>query len=105
LSDYGSSDEFVGVCHLVIARIAPDVRVIDLAHGIASVRAGGAVLAQSVGFAPKGSVHLAVVDPGVGTSRRGVVIETGDGSRLVGRTTGCCRRRPTCSRVRSAHSS
>jgi S-adenosyl-L-methionine hydrolase (adenosine-forming) len=72
------------VCHLVIARIAPDVRVIDLAHGIRTVRAGGAVLAQSVPFAPSGSVHLAVVDSGVGTSRRGIVIETADGSRLVG---------------------
>lgn len=83
-SDYGPTDEFVGVCHLVIARIAPDVRVLDVAHGIRSIRAGSVVLAQSLTEAPVGVVHLAVVDPGVGTDRRGVVIVCGNGSMLVG---------------------
>jgi S-adenosyl-L-methionine hydrolase (adenosine-forming) len=83
-SDYGPTDEFVGVCHLVIARTAPDVRVIDVAHGIRGVRGGSVVLAQSLTESPVGAVHLAVVDPGVGTERRPVVIACGNGSMLVG---------------------
>jgi hypothetical protein len=83
-SDYGPTDEFVGVCHLVIARISPDVRVIDVAHGIRGIRGGSVVLGQSLTEAPVGAVHLAVVDPGVGTARRGVVIVCGNGSMLVG---------------------
>jgi S-adenosyl-L-methionine hydrolase (adenosine-forming) len=83
-SDYGPTDEFVGVCHLVIARIAPDVRVVDGAHGIRSVRGGSTVLAQSLPEAPDDAVHLAVVDPGVGTERRPVAIAVGNGSFLVG---------------------
>ena len=83
-SDYGPNDEFVGVCHLVIARIAPDVRVVDGAHGIRGIRGGSIVLAQSLPEAPDDVIHLAVVDPGVGTERRGVVIAAGNGSFLVG---------------------
>jgi S-adenosylmethionine hydrolase len=83
-SDYGPTDEFVGVCHLVIARIAPDVRVLDVVHGIRGVRAGSVVLAQSLIDAPEEAVHLAVVDPGVGTARRAVAIACGNGSCLVG---------------------
>jgi S-adenosylmethionine hydrolase len=89
-SDYGPTDEFVGVCHLVIARIAPDARVLDVAHGISGVRAGSAVLAQSLPEAPEDAVHLAVVDPGVGTDRRGVAIACGNGSYLVGPDNGLC---------------
>jgi S-adenosylmethionine hydrolase len=82
-SDYGPTDHYVGVCHAVIARIAPDVRIIDLGHGLRGVRHGGVVLAQTLPFAPVG-VHLAIVDPGVGTKRRGVVVLADDGSMLVG---------------------
>lgn len=82
-SDYGPHDEFVGVCHAVIAKIVPDARIIDLAHGIRGLRAGAAALAQSIPFAPPG-IHLAIVDPGVGTPRRGVVVVTDSGSLLVG---------------------
>jgi hypothetical protein len=82
-SDYGTDDEFVGVCHAVIARIVPEVRIIDIAHGVRGLRAVSAVLRQSLPFTSR-AVHLAVVDPGVGTDRRGVVIGTGDGSVLVG---------------------
>ena len=85
-SDYGLADEFVGVCHGVIARIAPDARIIDLTHGIRAmdVRAGAAELAGSVRFMPDDAVYLAVVDPGVGTSRRGIAVETAAGQLLVG---------------------
>lgn len=86
LSDYGLDDEFVGVVHSVIRSVAPDVRVIDLAHNVAphDVRAGGLALARSVQFMAPGVV-LAVVDPGVGTQRRPVVVEVADGQAyLVG---------------------
>ncbi|HKE99238.1 MAG TPA: SAM-dependent chlorinase/fluorinase [Actinomycetes bacterium] len=84
LSDYGLDDNFVGVCHGVIARTAPAVRVIDITHTIEpqGVRQGAHVLLQSLPFMPR-AVHLAVVDPGVGTRRRPVAIEAGD-SALVG---------------------
>ncbi|MFP5225742.1 MAG: S-adenosyl-l-methionine hydroxide adenosyltransferase family protein [Actinomycetota bacterium] len=85
LSDYGLQDEFVGVCRGVIKRFAPQVEILDLAHGIPpqDVVAGSTVLAQSVPYLPP-AVHLAVVDPGVGTQRRAVVLGTGDGPVLVG---------------------
>ncbi|MGH2704190.1 MAG: SAM hydrolase/SAM-dependent halogenase family protein [Actinomycetota bacterium] len=85
LSDYGLTDEFVGVCKGVILRIAPEVRIIDLSHDIKaqSVREGALVLAQAVGYMPP-AVHLGVVDPGVGSTRRGVAIETASDRWLVG---------------------
>ena len=82
-SDYGPTDHYVGVCHAVIARVAPDVRVIDITHGLRSIRHGTVVLKQSLPFADA-AVHLAVVDPGVGTDRRGVVVTTLSGAVLVG---------------------
>jgi S-adenosylmethionine hydrolase len=86
LSDYGRTDEFVGVVHSVIRAIEPGATVVDLTHDIApyDVRAGGLALARSVGYLCPGVV-LAVVDPGVGTDRRAVAVEVGDGmSVLVG---------------------
>lgn len=86
LSDYGRSDEFVGVVHSVIRSTAPHVTVIDLSHEIApfDVRAGGLMLARSAGHLCPGVV-VAVVDPGVGTQRRPVAVEIGGGeSVLVG---------------------
>jgi S-adenosyl-L-methionine hydrolase (adenosine-forming) len=85
LTDYGLSDDFVGVCHAVIAGACPEARVIDLTHGVprGDVRAGGLILAGALPYLPVG-VHLAVVDPGVGTERRAVALATADGRRLVG---------------------
>ena len=84
LSDYGLEDNFVGVCHGVMAGIAPHAQVIDLCHGIQpqDVRQGATVLAQSMPYVPR-AVHLAVVDPGVGGERGLVAIEAG-GHALVG---------------------
>ncbi len=84
LSDYGHNDEFVGVVHSVIASIAPHVRVVDVAHGIApcDVRAGGLALARAAQYLLPGVV-LAVVDPGVGTDRRPVAVEVGDGASVL----------------------
>ncbi len=83
-TDYGEADGFVAACRGVIARIAPNVRVIDVSHQVPAqdVRRGAGVLAQTVPWLPP-SVHLAVVDPGVGTARRGVCIVAGE-SVLVG---------------------
>jgi len=80
LSDFGLSDEFVGVVHGVIGRISPETRVIDVTHGIPAgdVRAGALALTRAIQYLPSGVV-LAVVDPGVGTSRRGLAAETGSG--------------------------
>lgn len=84
LSDFGHQDEFVGVVHSVIRSIAPDVAVVDLTHGIAphDVRAGALSLARSVQYLCPGVV-LAVVDPGVGTDRRAVAVEVGDGASVL----------------------
>ena len=85
LSDYGLDDEFVGVCHAVLARLAPEVRVIDLTHGIPprDIARGAIVLADVVPHAPPSSVFLAVVDPGVGSARLPVAVEAG-GAFLIG---------------------
>lgn len=86
LSDFGHQDEFVGVVHSVIRSIAPDVGVVDLTHGIRAhdVRAGALALARSANYLCPGVV-LAVVDPSVGTERRAIAVEVGQGiSVLVG---------------------
>src|SRR3954468_8992952 len=86
LSDYGLEDDSVGVCHGVMARIAPDARVIDLTHGLErhDVRTAAIVLRRSLPFCAPG-VHLAVVDPGVGGRRRAIEPRTtGWGRLLVG---------------------
>ncbi len=85
LSDYGLEDDFVGVCHGVMARICPIARVIDLTHGVArhDIRGGALALAGALPYLPVG-VHLAVVDPDVGASRRAVALRLADGRLLVG---------------------
>ena len=85
LSDYGLEDEFVGVCHGVMLRIKSDLRIIDVHHAILrqDVRHGAVVLAQAIKYLPPG-VHLAVVDPTVGSSRRAVVLQSGSGQLFVG---------------------
>lgn len=77
LSDFGRTDEFVGVVHGVIARIAPEVRVIDIGHDFDARDVQGAALAlmRSIQYLPEG-VALAVVDPGVGTERRAIAART-----------------------------
>ena len=84
LSDYGLQDDFVGVCHGVMARIAPDCRVLDLSHGIPrhDVRTGALLLRRGLPYVPPG-VHLAVVDPDVGTERRAIALRTAEEDRLL----------------------
>jgi S-adenosylmethionine hydrolase len=84
LSDYGTADEFVGVVKSVIRQLAPEAVVIDVTHEVPrhDVRAGGLTLARAAQYLAPGVV-LAVVDPGVGTDRRAVAIEVGDGESVL----------------------
>jgi S-adenosylmethionine hydrolase len=85
LSDFGLQDDFVGTCHGVIKRIAPDTQIIDITHGIPAqqVLQGALVLANTVPYMPVG-VHLAVVDPGVGSARRALALRDEEGRAYVG---------------------
>jgi S-adenosylmethionine hydrolase len=85
LTDFGLQDDFVGTCHGVIKRIAPDAQIIDITHGIRPGRIlqGALVLANTLAYMPTG-VHLAVVDPGVGSSRRPLALRDGEGRLYVG---------------------
>ena len=85
LTDFGLRDDFVGTCHGVIKRIAPDVQIVDITHGIPprAVLQGALVLANTIPYMPDG-VHLAVVDPGVGGGRRALALRGDDGRLFVG---------------------
>jgi S-adenosylmethionine hydrolase len=85
LSDFGLQDDFVGTCHGVIKRIAPDAEILDVTHGIPpqEVLQGALVLANTLPYMPIG-VHLAVVDPGVGGSRRALALRDTEGRFFVG---------------------
>jgi len=85
LTDFGLQDDFVGTCHGVIKRIAPQAQIIDITHGIPpqAVLQGALVLANTLPYMPVG-VHLAVVDPGVGGHRRALVLRDADGRSFVG---------------------
>ena len=94
VSDLGLRDEFVGVCHLVIARIAPDVRVVDLSHGVPphDIQAGAMMLANGMAHAGPYAVALGIVDPGVGHGAAGDRgADRGRAAAGRARTTGCCR--------------
>ena len=85
LTDFGLDDDFVGTCHGVMKRIAPDVEIIDITHGIEphEVLQGAIMLANTLPYLAEG-VHLAVVDPGVGSDRRAIALRSGDGRLYVG---------------------
>jgi S-adenosylmethionine hydrolase len=85
LSDFGLQDDFVGTCHGVIKRIASEVEIIDITHGIRPGRVlqGALTLANTLPYMPVG-VHLAVVDSGVGGSRRPLALRDAEGRAYVG---------------------
>ena len=85
LSDFGYRNEWVGICHVVINKIAPASRILDLSHGVPplDVMAGALVLADCLPYMAHDAVVLAVVDPSVGRDRD-VAIRTVDGRLLVG---------------------
>ncbi|HEY4346107.1 MAG TPA: SAM-dependent chlorinase/fluorinase [Gaiellaceae bacterium] len=85
LTDFGLQDDFVGVCRGVIRTIARDAEILDITHGISpqAVTQGALVLSRAIPYLPV-AVHLAVVDPGVGSDRRAVAIRTASGRAFVG---------------------
>jgi S-adenosyl-L-methionine hydrolase (adenosine-forming) len=86
LSDFGYLDHYAGVMRGVIASLAPAARMVDITHGIPSqnIVAGALALRQSWRFFPARTIFLAVVDPGVGTRRRAIAVETRSGAKMVG---------------------
>src|SRR5215207_5142872 len=104
LTDFGLQDDFVGVCHGVIARIAPDASVLDITHGIPpqAILQGAVVLANTVPYMPK-AVHLAVIDPEVGGERRAIAIRTRDGCTFVGPDNGLLIPAATAAGIEAAH--
>ncbi|MFA5801042.1 MAG: SAM-dependent chlorinase/fluorinase [Thermoleophilia bacterium] len=85
LSDFGLTDDFVGTCHGVIKKIAPEVQIIDLTHEITRhhILEGAIVIKNTLPYMPE-SVILGVVDPGVGGDRKPLAIRTAQGRYLVG---------------------
>jgi S-adenosylmethionine hydrolase len=85
-TDFGTDDIFVGVMKGVILGINPHVRIVDLTHAVPpqSVEVGALLLRLATPYFPAGTIHVAVVDPGVGTERAAVCVETGGGAILVG---------------------
>jgi S-adenosyl-L-methionine hydrolase (adenosine-forming) len=85
LTDFGTQDAYVGIMKGVILGINPDARIVDLTHAIPpqAVLPAALALRSAAGFFPTGTVHVAVVDPGVGSVRRPILVETGEGL-LVG---------------------
>jgi S-adenosylmethionine hydrolase len=84
-SDFGPGTEWVGVCHAVMAGIAPQCRIIDISHALPRFDVGGAglVLREAMPYAPI-CIGALIVDPGVGTDRRPIAVRTGRGDVLVG---------------------
>ena len=104
LSDFGLKDDFVGTCHGVMKRIAPEAQIIDITHGIPpqAVLQGALVLANTIGFMPVG-VHLAIVDPGVGGPRRPLVLRDEEGRVYVGPDNGLLLPAVSRSGIAAAH--
>ena len=89
LTDFGP-DAAAAICRGVMLGIAPDAQIVDISHSVRkyAIRDGAFLLWAALPWLPIG-VHVAVVDPGVGTARRPIGLLTGRGDMLVGRTTGC----------------
>lgn len=85
VTDFGYKDPFVGVMKAVIWGINPDVRIVDLTHGVPAqdLMAGALALRHTVSYFRRGTIHVAVVDPGVGSRRRPLLIEA-DGCFFIG---------------------
>jgi hypothetical protein len=79
-TDFGTRDWFVGMMKGVVLCLAPRARIVDFTHEIApgDIRAGAFALAAGYSFFPRHTIHVAVVDPGVGTKRRAIAVQTAD---------------------------
>jgi len=85
LSDFGTIDDAVAICKGVMVSVAPDAQIIDLTHQVTpfSIAEGARLLARTAQYYPAGTVFVTVIDPGVGTSRRSVVVKTKRGQYFV----------------------
>ena len=85
LTDFGTADGYAGIMHGVILRINPQAAVVHLSHDIAAqdVRAAAFVLSAAYAYFPQGTIHVAVVDPGVGSGRRVMALRTAKGTFLA----------------------
>lgn len=94
LSDFGLSDDFVGTCKGVMLAVAPRLAIVDLTHDVPgfAVEAGAEILEHATRYMPKDTVYLAIVDPGVGTKRRGLALRTNEDALLVGPDNGLLTR-------------
>jgi S-adenosyl-L-methionine hydrolase (adenosine-forming) len=86
VSDFGLGEDFVGLCKGVMLRISPQAPVIDLTHEVPgfAIEAGAELLEHATQYMPEDTVYLAIVDPGVGTERRALALQTAGGPSLVG---------------------
>lgn len=84
-TDFGYADSYVGIMKGVICRIDPQARIVDLCHGVPAqdVMAAALLLRHSLQYFPRGAIHIAVVDPGVGSVRRPLLVEV-EGNYLIG---------------------
>ena len=103
LTDFGLQDGYPGIMKGVIWGIAPEVQIADLTHSIPpqDILAGALALGRAAPYFPPGTIHVGVVDPGVGTRRRGDWRPAWGSATSSGRITGCARR---CSSRRAARS-
>ena len=78
LSDFGQKDPYVAEMKAVILSINPQARIVDITHEVEkfNIRMGAFILASATPYFPPNTVHVAVVDPGVGTERRSIIVET-----------------------------
>jgi S-adenosylmethionine hydrolase len=85
MTDFGTANDAVAICKAVIAGIAPDVRIMDITHQVTpfSIEEGARFLEGVTPYYPAGTVFLVVVDPGVGTSRKAVIVKTKKGQYFV----------------------
>jgi hypothetical protein len=85
MTDFGTANDSVAICKAVIAGIAPDARIMDITHQVTpfSIEEGARFLEAVSPYYPAGTIFLAVVDPGVGTSRKAVVVKTKKGQFFV----------------------
>src|SRR5712691_2919361 len=85
MTDFGTANDSVAICKAVIIGIAPGVRIMDITHQVTpfSIEEGARFLAGVSLYYPSGTIFLAVVDPGVGTSRKAVVVKTKKGQFFV----------------------
>jgi hypothetical protein len=85
ITDFGTANDAVAICHAVMYGIAPDARIMDITHQVTpfSIEEGARILEGVTPYYPAGTVFVGVIDPGVGTSRKAVVVKTKKGQFFV----------------------